>query len=49
MNFPDNIILIWNSMKDWKVLYTNDQILEDEYFINSVKLRNIGWPNGSVN
>jgi len=42
MNFPDNIILIWNSMKDWKVLYTNDKILPAKYFINIVNLRNIG-------
>ena len=41
MGFPDNIILEWNSIKDWKVTYTSEVPSEKFVYINSIRLRKL--------
>lgn len=41
MGFPKYATLIWNSIKDWEVKYTEDQILDDSCYINTIHLRKI--------
>ena len=41
MGIPDNIILEWNSIKDWKVTYTNNVPGNKFAYINSIRLRKL--------
>jgi hypothetical protein len=41
MGYPSHISLIWNSIKDWKVVYTNAPILQCDRYINTVHLRKL--------
>ena len=40
MEFPNNILLIWNSIHDWKVEY-NSKSIDSNLFITKIYLRKI--------
>ena len=41
MDFPDNFVLTWNSMKDWNVIFTDKLPKDDTKFRTTINLRKL--------
>lgn len=41
MGYPSHINLIWNSIQDWKVVYSTEPILPCDKYISTIKLRKL--------
>ena len=42
VKFPVRCSFVWNSKKDWTVIYHKDDVTNDLDYITEVKLREIG-------